>query len=74
MYQKLTAILDLRLFYCDYDTLKGNKSWGRPRGGKDMGHREIYRAADYIVGFMLHTRIERVVADEDVDAVVERLR
>ncbi len=39
-----------------------------------MGHREIYRAADYIVGFMLHTGIERVVADEDVDAVVERLR
>jgi nitrogen regulatory protein PII len=44
------------------------------RYGSTMGHREIYRAADYTVGFMPHTRIECVVSDEDVDAVVERLR
>ena len=44
------------------------------RYGSHMGHREIYRAADYTVGFMPHTRIECVVADEDVDAVLDRLR
>ena len=44
------------------------------RYGSHMGHREIYRAADYTVGFMPHTRIECIVADEDVEAVVERIR
>lgn len=44
------------------------------RYGSTMGHREIYRAADYSVGFMPHSRIECVVPDEDVDAVVDRLR
>ncbi len=44
------------------------------RYGAHMDHREVYRAADYTVGFMPHTRLECVAADEDVDAVVDRLR
>lgn len=44
------------------------------RYGAHMGHREVYRAADYTVGFMPHTRLECVAADEDVDAVVDRIR
>ena len=44
------------------------------RYGSHMGHREIYRAADYTVGFMPYTRIECIVSDDDVEAVVERIR
>ncbi len=44
------------------------------RYGAHMSHREVYRAADYTVGFLPHTRLECVAADEDVDAVVDRLR
>lgn len=44
------------------------------RYGSHMRHREIYRVADYTVGFLPHTRIECVVADEDVDAVLKTLR
>ncbi len=44
------------------------------RYGSHMDHREVYRAADYTVGFLPHTRLECVAADEDVDAVVDKLR
>jgi nitrogen regulatory protein PII len=44
------------------------------RYGAGMGHREVYRAEDYEVGFMPHTRIEFVATDEEVDKAVETLR
>ena len=44
------------------------------RYGFHMYHREIYRAADYSVGFLPHTRIECVVHEADVAKVIERLR
>ncbi len=39
--------------------------------GRQKGHTELYRGAEYVVDFLPKTKIEVVVRDEDVDLCVE---
>ena len=39
--------------------------------GRQKGHTELYRGAEYLVEFVPKTKIEAAVADELVEAVVE---
>ena len=39
--------------------------------GRQKGHKETYRGAEYIVDFMPKVKIEVVVADETADKVVD---
>jgi nitrogen regulatory protein P-II 2 len=41
--------------------------------GRQKGHTELYRGAEYAVNFLPKIRIEVVVADEDADKVVEAI-
>lgn len=41
--------------------------------GRQKGHTEVYRGAEYAVDFVPKTRVDVVVDDEHVDAVVEAL-
>lgn len=41
--------------------------------GRQQGHSELYRGAEYIVDFLPKVKIEIVVKDEDVDSVVEEI-
>ncbi len=42
--------------------------------GRQKGHTEIYRGAEYSVGFVPKVKIEIVVADERVEALVEAVK
>ncbi len=42
--------------------------------GRQKGHKEIYRGAEYTVDFIPKTKIGLVVADEDVEKVVDTIR
>jgi len=39
--------------------------------GRQQGHSELYRGAEYIVDFLAKTKIELAVNEEDVDSVVK---
>ena len=41
--------------------------------GRQRGHTEVYRGAEYAVDFVPKARVEVVVDDESVDAVVEAI-
>jgi nitrogen regulatory protein PII len=41
--------------------------------GRQKGHTELYRGAEYTVNFLPKIRIEVVVPDEDADKVVEAI-
>jgi nitrogen regulatory protein P-II 2 len=41
--------------------------------GRQKGHTELYRGAEYAVNFLPKIRIEVVVPDEDVDKIVEAI-
>ena len=41
--------------------------------GRQKGHTELYRGAEYVVDFLPKISIEMVVADELVDSVIEAL-
>jgi nitrogen regulatory protein P-II 2 len=41
--------------------------------GRQKGHTEIYRGAEYAVNFLPKVRIEVAVADEEADRVVEAI-
>ena len=41
--------------------------------GRQRGHTEVYRGAEYVVDFVPKVRIEVVVDDEDAAAVVEAI-
>ena len=41
--------------------------------GRQKGHTELYRGAEYVVDFLPKIKIEVVVADEEVERVVEAL-
>lgn len=41
--------------------------------GRQKGHKEIYRGAEYVVDFMPKLKIEIVVEDERIDDVVETI-
>lgn len=42
--------------------------------GRQKGHTELYRGAEYIVDFLPKIKIEIVVADSDVDKAVETIQ
>jgi nitrogen regulatory protein P-II 2 len=42
--------------------------------GRQKGHTEIYRGAEYAVNFVPKTRLEIAVPDDRVDAVLEAIR
>ena len=41
--------------------------------GRQKGHTELYRGAEYVVDFLPKNKIELVVADHDVDKCVEAI-
>ena len=41
--------------------------------GRQQGHTELYRGAEYIVDFLPKVKVEIVVKAEDVDDVVEKI-
>ena len=41
--------------------------------GRQKGHTEVYRGAEYVVDFLPKIRIETVVADERVDACIDAI-
>ncbi len=42
--------------------------------GRQKGHKEIYRGAEYVVDFVPKIRIEVIVMSEQVDLVIETIR
>ena len=42
--------------------------------GRQKGHTEIYRGAEYVVDFIPKTKIEIVVSSDQADQVVEKIR
>lgn len=42
--------------------------------GRQKGHKEIYRGAEYVVDFIPKIKIEVVVASDMVDKVVDKIR
>ena len=41
--------------------------------GRQKGHTELYRGAEYVVDFLPKVKIELVVADESVDRAIETI-
>ncbi|MEL6264947.1 MAG: P-II family nitrogen regulator [Pseudomonadota bacterium] len=41
--------------------------------GRQKGHTELYRGAEYVVDFLPKVKVELVVADDQVDQVVEAI-
>ena len=41
--------------------------------GRQKGHTEIYRGAEYAVDFLPKVKVELIVADEMVDRIVEKI-
>ena len=41
--------------------------------GRQKGHSELYRGAEYVVDFLPKTKVEIAVADTDTDLVVEAI-
>lgn len=42
--------------------------------GRQKGHTELYRGAEYVVDFLPKVKVEVVLSDENVDAVIEAIR
>jgi nitrogen regulatory protein P-II 1 len=42
--------------------------------GRQKGHTELYRGAEYVVDFLPKVKIEVILADAAVDSVVEAIR
>ena len=41
--------------------------------GRQKGHSELYRGAEYVVDFLPKVKIEVAIADENLDAVIEAI-
>lgn len=41
--------------------------------GRQKGHTELYRGAEYVIDFLPKVKIELAIADEQVDQVVEAI-
>ena len=41
--------------------------------GRQKGHTELYRGAEYVVDFLPKIRVEMVISDEMVEAVIEAI-
>lgn len=42
--------------------------------GRQKGHKEIYRGAEYVVDFIPKVKVEVVVGDDQAEAVVAKIR
>lgn len=42
--------------------------------GRQKGHTELYRGAEYVVDFLPKVKIELVVTDENVEVAIEAIR
>jgi len=42
--------------------------------GRQKGHTELYRGAEYVVDFLPKVKVEVIVGDDTVDAIVEAIR
>lgn len=42
--------------------------------GRQKGHTELYRGAEYVVDFLPKVKLETVVPDDKVDSVIETIR
>jgi len=42
--------------------------------GRQKGHKEIYRGAEYVVDFIPKIKLEIVIEDDRVEAVVEKIQ
>ena len=42
--------------------------------GRQKGHTELYRGAEYVVDFLPKVKVEVVLADESLDAAVEAIQ
>ena len=42
--------------------------------GRQAGHTELYRGAEYVVDFLPKVKMELMVADDQVEAIVETIR
>ena len=42
--------------------------------GRQKGHTELYRGAEYVVDFLPKIKVETAVADEQLDAVIEAVQ
>lgn len=42
--------------------------------GRQKGHTELYRGAEYVVDFLPKVKVEVIVADETVDGAIEAIR
>ncbi len=42
--------------------------------GRQKGHTELYRGAEYVVDFLPKVKIETVISADKVDAVIEAIR
>lgn len=42
--------------------------------GRQKGHTELYRGAEYVVDFLPKVKIETAVGDDQVDAVIEAIK
>lgn len=41
--------------------------------GRQKGHTELYRGAEYVIDFLPKVKIEVAIADESLDAVIESI-
>ncbi len=41
--------------------------------GRQQGHSELYRGAEYVVDFLPKVKLEVVVSEDNVDSVVEKI-
>jgi len=41
--------------------------------GRQQGHTELYRGAEYVVDFLPKIKIELIVKEEDLDSVIEAI-
>ena len=42
--------------------------------GRQRGHTEMYRGAEYVVDFLPKTKVEVIVTEDQVDAAIEAIR
>ena len=42
--------------------------------GRQKGHTELYRGAEYVVDFLPKTKLEVAIADDQLDSVVEAIK
>jgi nitrogen regulatory protein P-II 2 len=41
--------------------------------GRQQGHTELYRGAEYVVDFLPKVKIEAAVSEDDIDAVIDAI-